>query len=315
MGQSVAGCGGRWDVCQCEHGEGMCPCDPVLRLGIMSLLWGILTMKKLDYGSDPCSWRRSRMAQMWEQGIMSSSQCLTLMAWAQFRIQVSETASFLSDAGFCVAFFWEPGHEKLGISGKNSPCVVLAKEDWFGQWNVDSSWDLLPARIKNPVAASEENPRKPDGAANLPVRTEVQKWWFHLITSHVITGSNEVGVGLDSSSLVRNVEHSALQDGIVPMLNGKDPAEFMGPWFHPVFHPISPFPLPTHLLFIPEVLSQKIAPNSNFPGMGTPQCCSQRWDLPLPSAVQLWWLNSNRNEKSNVISLACANHSQRSPRK
>lgn len=113
-------------------------------------------------------------------------QCLTLVAWARFGIQVSETTSFLPTVGCCVVFFWEPGHKKLGISGKNSSCVDLAREDWFGQWNVD----LLPARTKNPVATSKENTRELDGAANVTVRRVVQEWWFHLITSCVITGSN-----------------------------------------------------------------------------------------------------------------------------
>lgn len=186
MGEFVTGGGGRWDVCQCEHEEGMCACDQVLKLGIMSFLWGILTMKILDYGSDPCSWRRPGVAQMWEQGIMSSSQCLTLVIWAWFGIQVSETTSLLPAVGCCVVFFWEPGHKKLGISGENRPCVDLAREVWFGQWNVD----LLPARTKNPVATSKENTGEVDGAANVTVRAVVQEWWFHLITSCVITGSN-----------------------------------------------------------------------------------------------------------------------------
>lgn len=49
------------------------------------------------------------------------------------------------------------------------------------------------------------------------------------------------------------------------------------PWFHPCSpawaepcQPKPPFPVHTHLLFIPEVFSQKITPNLSVPGTGTP---------------------------------------------
>lgn len=73
----------------------------LLKLGIKSFIWGVVAMEELDYRSDPCSWQRFAVVELYSQWIASnhvpsdraettSGPLVSLPRFGNFGIQVSE---------------------------------------------------------------------------------------------------------------------------------------------------------------------------------------------------------------------------------
>lgn len=224
-------------------------------------------------------------------------QSVTVVAWARFGVQVSETASFLPALGWCVVFFWEPGHKKLGISGKKK------KKDPVWIWPEGLGCEMLMLL----GICCQQGQRVLWQA----VRKHRRTWWSSkcekrgpemMISLHKLTchhWQEQRGMGWDSSSLGSSA--GALSSAGWDCAHAQLSSELL-PWLH------------NSIPGIPNPLSHSTP--TCFPSLkGSPRKSPQAWvSLPwgAPQSPLLlpWWLNSTRNEKSNVISLACANHTE-----